>query len=74
MDDTHRQMMNLRTIQTTLRVALESHPQRADAACTRALMLLARVRQQTTSRVVLDAAAAVEAEVEGQIVTSRQRG
>lgn len=71
MDDLQRQMMNLRTIQTTFRVAVESHPQFSDAACRRALMLLGQLRQGTTSAKVLDAVAAVEAEVEGRAVTAR---
>ena len=72
MDDAQRHLLNLRVIRTTFRLAAaEANPK---AAAARATMLLGRVRQQTTSADVLDAIAAVQAEIDGHAVEARLQG
>lgn len=66
MHDTQRELMNVRVIRTTFRVAVESHPQHAAGAAERARMLLEQVRQRTSSPVVLAAIADVELEIDGR--------
>ena len=73
MNDAHRDLLNLRVIRTTFHVATESHPESADAAAARATMLLAQLRQRVNRAEILDAIAAVQAEVEGRAAVSRVR-
>lgn len=72
MDDAQRDLLNLRVIRTTFHVATESHQESADAAAARATMLLAQLRQRVTRAEVLDAIAAVQAEVEGRAEMARR--
>ena len=73
MSSTERQLLDVRVIGTTFRVAAASHPAQLAGAVRRARRLLADARSTATSLAVREAIAAVEAEVETAGATARLR-
>lgn len=64
MTATHRQLLNVRVIGTSFRVAADTHPGQITAAIRKARNLLADARADATSEEVRVAIAAVEAELD----------
>lgn len=64
MTETQRELLNVRAIGTSFRVAAQTHPAQIAAAIRKARNLLAEARADATSPDVIDAIAAVEAEVD----------
>ena len=75
MTGTERQLLNVRAIGTSFRVAAQTHPGQVAAAIGKARNLLAEARAGATSYDVRDAIAAVEAEVDAaDLIGYRREG
>lgn len=74
MTATDRQLLNVRVIGTSFRVAADTHPGQVPAAIRKARKLLADARADATSGEVRDAIAAVEAELDaaGRLESRRE--
>lgn len=64
MTATHRQLLNVRVIGTTFRIAADTHPGQIIAAIRKARNLLAEARADATSDEVRHAIASVKAELD----------
>jgi len=64
MTGTQRELLNVRAIGTSFRVAADAHPRQITAAVRKARNLLAEARAGATSQEVLDAIAGVEADID----------